>query len=289
VNIKGECLGVINCAKPQRNCETCKNGYRLVNSKCIYAGNDCEVVQSNGLCSQCKNGFILSGFECINRGTSSISNKNVNLVEKCSLYSRNENNCLECESGFVFVINRCVSNEEYYKVALNNADDRILQKSPVIYINTPSEFIKYSEITYSLNRKDDLIDGEEKVHTKIIFQGVGTSPSGNSNSGSNTGHQNGGEFNIGNNNNDRTSGNNGENDGGSTNGRSSAININEGCLIKAKDTLGCSVCIDGYYFFNGLCKRKTPVCTRFNPKTNKCEACHETFALVNGDCEDLSC
>ena len=193
-----------------------------------------------------------------------------------------------------------MSNGEYYNVTLNNADDKIIQNSPVTYINTPSEFIRYSEITYSLNRKDDFIDDDEKVHTKIIFQGVGTSPGANSNSGSNIGNQNGGEFNNGNNNNGGSSGNNGGstnnggNNGGSTNnggnnGGRNPVNINEGCLIKAKDTLGCSVCIDGYYFFNGLCKRKTPVCIKFNPTTNKCEACHETFALVNGDCEDLSC
>jgi len=38
LNIQGQCLGVINCAIPQKTCKSCLNGYNLTNNVCAYAG-----------------------------------------------------------------------------------------------------------------------------------------------------------------------------------------------------------------------------------------------------------
>lgn len=54
LNIKGQCLGVINCQLSQKQCKSCRKGYKLVNNKCIYSGSDCQVMIPNGLCTQCK-------------------------------------------------------------------------------------------------------------------------------------------------------------------------------------------------------------------------------------------
>ena len=97
-----------------------------------------------------------------------------------------------------------------------------------------------------------MLDPNQKQQTRVIFQGVGSQLERN--------------------------GDNGTNNGG-----------DKGCLIQAKDTLGCMVCIDGYYYFNGICKIKTPVCLKFNTLNNRCESCHNTFNLVNGECLDLNC
>lgn len=70
----------MNCGLPQKQCKACRSGYKLVNNKCIYAGTDCDVIQSNGLCTQCKNGFVLNGFECVSKGSNAVINGNINLI-----------------------------------------------------------------------------------------------------------------------------------------------------------------------------------------------------------------
>lgn len=56
----------------------------------------------------------------------------------------------------------------------------------------------------------------------------------------------------------------------------------DNCLVRDSVTLACKVCIDGYYYFNGLCKQKSIVCSKFNTTTNKCEKCGNNFVLING-------
>lgn len=63
----------------------------------------------------------------------------------------------------------------------------------------------------------------------------------------------------------------------------------DNCLVRDPTTLACKVCIDGYYYFNGLCKEKSVVCSKFNTTTNKCEKCGDNFVLLNGECLDAGC
>ena len=63
----------------------------------------------------------------------------------------------------------------------------------------------------------------------------------------------------------------------------------DNCLIRSRDSLACSVCIDGFYYFNGLCKKKTQVCLKYNFTSNKCELCHDNFVNTQGECIDPNC
>lgn len=69
----GNCLGVLNCNTPMRQCTNCAKGYKLENNVCKYNKNDCSNVLANGLCANCLNGFVLNGFECVSKALNAIS------------------------------------------------------------------------------------------------------------------------------------------------------------------------------------------------------------------------
>jgi|LakMenEpi03Aug12_release.lakeMendotaPanAssembly.Ray.scaffolds.fasta_scaffold983118_1 hypothetical protein len=62
LDINGNCLGVLNCNTPMKQCTSCQKGYRLENNVCRYNKNDCSKILANGLCEKCMDGFTLNGF-----------------------------------------------------------------------------------------------------------------------------------------------------------------------------------------------------------------------------------
>ena len=62
----------------------------------------------------------------------------------------------------------------------------------------------------------------------------------------------------------------------------------DSCWLRATDGQ-CSVCIQGYNLFQGLCNKLPPACLKFSASGVQCLECDPWLTLSKGSCLDVNC
>ena len=95
LNCKTNCL---NCSKPE-NCLQCKKGYTLIKNKCEKCQYPCKTCKTT----------VNTCLSCLNKNKLNIKNNNCDnncILKNCRVCDL-DNNCLNCEKGFLLEQNKC--------------------------------------------------------------------------------------------------------------------------------------------------------------------------------------
>ena len=117
-----QCSAGSNCQRCSpsdlSSCTSCYEGAYLNNSQCTSCPTGCASCLSSSLCLSCQDGYVAVGLPQLisinNLPVDSVGPVTCSACESpCATCYNDPRTCLSCVSGYIYLLNRCVSDYNY--------------------------------------------------------------------------------------------------------------------------------------------------------------------------------